>query len=372
MSDRDPNRESRDSGIGGDQTFREEPEPNDNAPLHVIQDVIEEEEEEENVPPLPILNNAMADAAAALQQALARIDALEAAAQPARVGAVSGSQLQALPEFDGATGRDIDVWIWNVERCRRQFGWTDATTSASAQGRMKEAAAYWLHAKKLSGVEFNHWDDPAGAGIVNLRPALLERFKIRINALVAADAVTNLVQKRTEAVSDFYDRVVVAVDRKNFSYTAAQKAEADYQEKMLQDVFVFFHAGLLPAIKSRATNGAEQPTDAAALLAAAIQAELFLSKQNRSQHVDEVQEVRRGGGGNSSNAGKKPMSSIKCFNCNQYAGHFARECPKPQRQRNSAGGSKGSPKKSPAKPVFQIDDENGGDNRAENEDGGYQ
>ena len=321
---------------------------------------------------LEVANQVLTTANQAATQAAAAATLLAQQAQQAAGAAgggpnapnhqVSGSQLNQLPEFDGSASKDVDIWIWNVERCARQFNWTDAMRCAAAQGRMTGAAAYWLHAKQLAGINFNTWTDGVGDAQPNLKTALLARFKILINALVAADAVTNLDQKKTEAVSDFYDRVIVAVDRKNFSYTAAQKANDDYKEKMMADVFVFFHAGLLPYIKSRATSGTDQPITAPTLLSSAIQAELHFAKKGKPIPIEAVESVQRSG-----KQFKRPfdLAKVKCFNCN-VLGHFSKDCTAPRRAK------KGSPKKSPAKPVFSVEEEKSDDIRAENDEGGYQ
>lgn len=379
--------DKRDSGVG-DSPNRDDNEPKRDSPvLDPVSEEDDSQEEEDDHVPLPPLadlprlpqdrdndeseDNDMDELRTQLQAAIDRINVLEAPAQPNQPGArpqVTGSQINQLPEFDGNAAKDIDIWIWNVERCSRQFNWNDETTCASAQGRMTGAAAYWLHAKQLAGVNYNAWSQN-NVPAANLKVALLERFKIRINALVAADAVTNLDQKKSESVSDFYDRVIVAVDRKNFSYTTAEKQAADYQVKMLADVFVFFHAGMISHVKSRATSGNQQPTDAASLLASAIQAELYFAKKSKVPSAVEAVEVVRSG--HRKPQGKRSpfdIGKVKCFNCN-VMGHFSKECTAPRRSPQG----KGSPRKSPAKPVYSVEDgRTTEEEKAENDEGGYQ
>ena len=324
---------------------------------------------------------------------------------------VSGSQINQLPEFDGSDGSDIDIWISHVERCQGQFGWTDKVTCASAKGRMKKDAAYWLHSQKLSGNDFIDWIPfpgqaavaaapnavPPVAAIVqeaarpdmSLREHLKLRFKITITALAAADAVTNLVQKKSENVNGFYDRVVVAVDKKNFSYSDADKAQPEYRRRFLVDVFVFFHAGLSSRIKSRATGGTNPPTSAADLLKAAMEAESFFKRQDlKNESVSEISQEdveaftiwRRGfksgqtpksssppkqgqnqsQGGSSSSGGSK--KNIRCFSCNKW-GHYANECDK-------KGQNKAKPQPPKAVKVYEMVQEK--EEPSENYNGSYQ
>ena len=79
------------------------------------------------------------------------------------------------------------------------------------------------------------------------------------------------------------------MDRKNFSYTLAQKAEPAYLLHFNQDLFTFFGAGLKEYMRSRTLGSAAPPRTADMLLAAAhsVEAE-FLCNNPKKAAVDEV------------------------------------------------------------------------------------
>ena len=245
------------------------------------------------------------------------------------MAAAQGNQMNTVPDFDGGLDKDVDIWISHVERAQQQFGWNDAVTAACAKCKCSGKAAYWLQARSLSGELFPNWAN--GAVADNLRQALKDRFKITINQLAAAEAVTNLKQKRSETVGDFYDRVVVAMDTKNYHYTAAEKATLDYRRNMLSDIYIFFGAGLLRIIKDRATSGVEQPGNAAEYLAAARAAETYLRKKGRLDDVsvvdaDDDTKLVDGAQKLSDKVDEmKITGNTHCFRCQGY-GHMAKLC----------------------------------------------
>ena len=326
---------------------------------------------------------------------------------------VSGSQINQLPEFDGAEDKDIDIWISHIERCQGQFNWSDMVTCASAKGRMKDKAAYWLHSQKLSGNDFIDWKEFEGTDAVIADPAAVPprvaaaqvparpglslkdnlkiRFKLTVTALAAADAVTNLNQRKSECVNGFYDRVIVAVDKKNFSYSEAQKADQEYRNRFMIDVFVFFHAGLTGRIKGRATGGTSPPTTAADLLKAAMEAEAYFKRADlRAEAVNEVDDVNfvrfhqptRWGKfvkdakdvskpqnssqprGKGQGKGQGQKKGVKCYECEGF-GHIGNECP--TRTKRLGGKPPSKPNQRKDVKVYEVNEET-----SENEEGSFQ
>jgi len=295
--------------------------------------------------------------------------------------APQGSQINQLPVFSGKSDQDVEVWIRQAEGVAAMFGWNDAQTASAAKIKMADEAAYWLQACVYSGTVYAAW-----AGANGLRTGLLGRFVVQINALAAVDAVSKLTQMSSESVGRFYDRCVITLNKKNFTYTEAQKRDAAYKTQFQVDLFVFFSAGLLPRIKSRATGGANAPQDITALKASALDAELFFSKQTAEvllvEHESalpvvpaeptpddlslkvakleaELAEVRL----------NRSPAAVKCYNCQGF-GHISRNCASPRppgagrgrgRGGRGRGGRQGGAGGNPHKPknsgIYMVDDE---------------
>jgi hypothetical protein len=83
------------------------------------------------------------------------------------------------------------------------------------------------------------------------------------------------------------DRVTLAMDRKNFSYTRVGKGEDAYLQHFKQDIFTFFGAGLKEYVRSRTLGSAVPPRMGDTLLVAArsVEAE-FLRNNPRKAAVD--------------------------------------------------------------------------------------
>ena len=280
--------------------------------------------------------------------------------------AVQGSQLTAIPLFTGDPSSDIEVWISALDRARVTFDWSMEATSGAAKSRLSESAAVWLQSQSVQGNEYAAWDTDAG-----FRKALRNRFKLTLNAMTAVDAITGLQQRSKETTDQFYDRVGVALDKKNYSYTAAQKAGDEYKATFLVDVLVMFCAGLKTEIREMSMQGYNPPTTAEQLRVAARNVEAQLRKKNEvvatlSSNVEVATEKSaaaaavaaaadpmealekkvhalssdfgrfrgnsrgRGSGGSRGRGSGGPNNpNNRCFNCDK-PGHFSRQCRAPR------------------------------------------
>ena len=265
---------------------------------------------------------------------------------------VTGSQLNALQVYDGST--DVELFIAAANRLRAQFAWTNEETCQAVMGKMQGAAGQWLEALRKKRLEYTHFEvDGAHA---SFRQAMIIRIAERISELAAADAVTKLEQAENESVDCFHDRVVIAMDKKNFSYTDAEKAAAGYRQHFDVDTYTFFAAGLREGIRTRTMGSVNPPRNIADLLVAARSVEL---EMNRSKKliVEAVNScIPDGDKGN----GDLPMEQqvlllqkeiadlkvskskehVTCYKC-QKKGHFARECRGSRQQRGGQGFRRG-------------------------------
>ena len=202
------------------------------------------------------------------------------AAQPplAIMAAATGSQLNIVQPYDGST--DVHLWIAHLERTQTQFGWNDATLATAAQSKLTGDAAAWLLAQTKANKLFPRFYNVAHED-TSLRPALIARFGERIRQLAALDAVSDLHQRAGETIDAFYDRTRIAIDRLNYLYTAAQKAEQAYLDHFHIQVFVYFGQGMLEEVRNKVLASVNPPVTDVALLEAAraVEAELNRTKK---------------------------------------------------------------------------------------------
>jgi len=160
---------------------------------------------------------------------------MDGAAAAARV---QGAQLSTIPYFDGKESIEVEIWLRALDRAMRQFAWTDANACDVAKSRLSGKAAVWLHALEERGVNYEAWaanNDPER----NLRVAIKLRFYPTITPLEATSATMNLRQLNSESASQFYDRCILAVEKKNHRVTAADKATDYYKRQFDVDLFGF-------------------------------------------------------------------------------------------------------------------------------------
>ena len=279
---------------------------------------------------------------------------------------INANQLNILGEYKGEENEDIEIFISKVELLVRSFNWTPDVTASMVQTRLKGNAATWLQAQyRRRNPDLNVWYRvrEAAEGQVaeqygGLRDLLKVRFKEALNERGAVDAVIDLKQKRGETVDEFHDRVSLAIDRKNFTYTEQEKRTADYLRRLSQDIYTFFAAGLTEEIAQQALGGPTPPTTEEGLLQAARNAEQERKKNKKPKYLAamveaaaeepstegacavqpegpklaelaaEIAALRRAIGS------KKPGPPYLCYSCGSPK-HFSRECPeRPENQRN--------------------------------------
>lgn len=178
---------------------------------------------------------------------------------------VTPQQLNSLTIYDGKT--DVELWILHLERMRTQYGWTEPELTQAVLTMLQRMAKgqSFIASQTLKGVAYARWTDEPGAAAddppveIGLRTGLRERFGETITGIAAADAVSDLRQRHGEDVDDFAERVIRALDRKNHSYTRAEKLEEEYLRHFQHDIFTFVSAGLQESIRSRTLGAAIPP-----------------------------------------------------------------------------------------------------------------
>ena len=275
-----------------------------------------------------------------------------------RMAEVTGSQIAAVPLYNGES--DVELFAVTVDRIMRQFNWNENQTSAIAKNKLTGAAAGWLRSAELQFQKLDEWKD--------LKEGLFKRFKPALNEVNAVASVLELKQKEKESVMEFYDRVIVAIDRMNHKVKPAEKREKGYQDLFEVQLFTFFSAGMKEDIRIKAMSGKDPPTTAEEMRTAAQTIEAQGSKQKQALAELGIEEVtekmkkakikkeeeknedqeegvealqvrgRRGRGGGARGQGRKSQKEVTCFNC-QQKGHYSFDCQRKPAQRGRGRGN---------------------------------
>lgn len=270
---------------------------------------------------------------------------------------VQGSQLNSLPIYNGET--DVENWLMVVDRAQTQFVWTEGQTAAAVKSKLSGVAQKWLRsqeARRNPGLEL--WQQVPGAAQKNLRKLLKTRFSIVVSELAATEAISDLKQRPHETVDDFFDRVVLALDKKNHLYTEAQKRTDDYQRNLSSEIFTFFGAGLRETYRTQILGSHNPPTQPDDLLQAARAVELEAGRRKRLVDAVDLDEPLQPSPSptqnNDSTLAKEVealtrqfknfttaqkfspgMANVTCFFC-EGKGHYANKCPS-KNQPSSSG-----------------------------------
>ena len=279
-----------------------------------------------------------------------------AAAAPGPV-VVQGGQLSLIPTFSGEQDYDVEGWIDLIERAQVQFNWPDQQLAAIVKNKLSGKAQVWLRAQeKLALPGFNTWIGHAEG----LKHMLESKYLPPKTEQAAILAVMDLNQKPSEQASDFFDRVVLAVDKVNHNVNEDEKATMGYKRMFKHQVSTFFSAGLKQEIRQVVLGSNSPPETMEALRDQAVTTETQLSnklvkvkelveveeKQEAQPAEDPVQSLTKQVEEMAMQQKKffqsrpsqgRPMSNIVCFNCG-LRGHISRNCQLPSNKRGNGRG----------------------------------
>ena len=190
----------------------------------------------------------------------------------------SAQQLNTIPIFSGES-EDVEIWLANVQALKEAFEWSAAATVRMVQNKLTGVAATWLAGQRSIGTTFT-WDE--------FKIALLGRFKVQVTRVAAANAMSDLKQGSKERCGDFYDKVILALSKKNSEVLPATKTTAEWQAQLQRDIYTFFGAGLQRYIRDATIGSAQPPADAVALLQAA---QIVEKSRGYEMHVNEMTKV---------------------------------------------------------------------------------
>ncbi len=276
--------------------------------------------------------------------------ATAAVATPAVTTAVQGSQLTILPQFDGEKPEETEGWIELAERAQIQFNWSDAQLANVVKNKLTGAAGIWLRSlDKLNPGKYITWR----FGQSPFKPVFQERFVSARTDQAAIQAVSHLQQKANETCAQFFDRVVLALDKVNHQIPDDLKMTNAYQANYQSQIKTFFGAGLKEEVKRAVLGGNQPPETMNELRTQAINTELQLQKRGRevlALEKEEEETPKEESGGSTEmndltqqvkdltksvealkvqkkNQGGKQNnhSHLRCYKC-QKMGHISRNC----------------------------------------------
>ena len=346
MSDRDSERvrdsgvhnpEDDDSFLSADNTLRDVPEEEEEIEVEDNDDALLDEEEEEEVeeeePAEPNPNP---------QPNLPPIIMPDGNDDPAAPGRVLPAQLQTLMSFDGNRGEGFVNWIECLETAQTTYNWPVDALIQVAKTKGGSAVAEWDRANRLRAINITTWQGDNG-----FRAKLYKRFGPKYTAATAVNAVSDLRQRSKESCAQFLDRVILAVNKQNYSIPEAQKNTLVYRTVFDAAIISHFGAGLKEEISKIILGAAEPPNSVTGMLEAAeaIEAEhakvgtpgaSALAIEESTAGSDPLTELTErfnelvaaiGYSGK-----RKPFdkTKVKCYNCDRL-GHFQSECPDPKR-----------------------------------------
>ena len=285
-------------------------------------------------------------------------------AAPLPAHPVQGGQLATIPSFSGVMPYDVEGWIAMVERAQAQFNWSDSQTCAVVKNKLTDLATTWLRAQeKLNKPGFYTW---LAGYPVSFKKIFETKYLPHKTEQAAILAVSHLQQKPTEKVSDFFDRVVLAVDKVNHHTTVEEKRTENYQRMFATQVQTFFAAGMKQEIRQVVLGSNSPPTTMETLRDQAIATETQISNKPMTvKELVEVTEDKPEGStetqmkdivkqlevlstqqkklmNRSSTRGRAPrdLSKVTCYRCGNK-GHYSPQCQMDQRGNTQGRGGRG-------------------------------
>ena len=264
---------------------------------------------------------------------------------------VTGSQINSVPLFNGEEGIMAEQWCEAIDRFQKQYSWSDARTATAAESRLRDHALLWLGSTQKMGLKYEQWPE--------FRAAIIERFYPTINELTACHAVSKLDMKADETCSQFFDRVVVTVDKLYANFPAALRQNEAYSAMLMSTVFAFFASGI-PQYMREQVLGSDKPPDSAAALLKGCKA---VESQRKAKGVS-VHEIKAENEQDESASSETTLQAIlaelkarkrdtspralqrftgDCYYCHKK-GHYQRDCFAKQRDEQQQQARKKKPK----------------------------
>ena len=183
---------------------------------------------------------------------------------PNTPNAVQPKQLNALLQFDGNRGEPFVNCIGCLETAKDTTNWAENFLVQVAKAEGGAAIAEWDRGNRLRGITVNAW-----AGDNGFRVMLYKWFGPKYTSATTVNAVRDLKQRSRKSCAQFLDCIVLALNKQNFNFVAADKQTQVYKTVFDAAIISHFGAGLQDDISMVVLGSPVCPATVSAILDAA-------------------------------------------------------------------------------------------------------
>ena len=262
----------------------------------------------------------------------------------------AGNEIMNIPLYSGSKKEDPEIWLDCVDNAMSTFNWKPDGKIGAATLRLTGSALTWLRAQRTGNIIYGTGDGKID--YAQFKKDFLARFRPLDDPLRSTEAMKDLHMMDGESINEFKDRVMIAIEKKNYTYD--DKTTGEYKTVRDTDAYRSITIGMTGQLRRCLMSGSDPPKELEALMKQAVQAEAALRKtaalpgmagimevtgeQNPDPQPSEEKESEPAGaaGINGSvqemiNELKKLKKQFQCYGCKEY-GHIRRDCPNENKQ----------------------------------------